>query len=80
MISLKCGTLISRLEHHTFSLVKKCISGRCPQFFVNYFSFNKTISSRVTRQSNILHLARVRTEIAKRSFYYNGCKIYNAKS
>ena len=78
MISLKWGTLISRREQHTFSLVKRCISGRCPQFLVNYFSFNKTISSRVNRQSNLLHLPRVRTEIV--SFYYNGCKIYNAKS
>ena len=42
--------------------------------------FLLAISSRVTRQSNLLHLPRVRTEIAKRSFYYNGCKIYNAKS
>ena len=68
MISLKWGTLISKREHHTFSLVKKCISDRCPQFFGNYFSFNKTISSRVTRKSNLLHLLRVRTEIAKGSF------------
>ena len=32
---------------------------------------------KVTRQSNNLHLPRVRTEQAKKSFYYNGCVVYN---
>ncbi len=27
---------------------------------------------RITRQSTLLHLPKVRTETAKRSFYYNG--------
>ena len=74
---LKWGTLLNRREHHTFSIVNKCISGNCPQFFNSYFNFNKSISQRVTRQSEHLHLPRVRTEVAKRSFYYNGCIIYN---
>ena len=77
MDSLKWGTLLSRHEHHTFNIVNKCISGNCPQFFSNYFNFNKNISQHATRQSEHIHLPRVRTESAKRSFYYNGCKIYN---
>ena len=30
-----------------------------------------------TRQSNLLHLAKVRTEAAKKSCYYNGCAVFN---
>ena len=73
MAQLKWPTLASRRDKHTLSLVKKCINGHCPQYFNNYFTFNNRICSRVTRQSNLLHLPAVRTEIAKRSFYYNGC-------
>ena len=47
----------------------KPIQGRCPQFFLNYFTFNNEVHSRVTRQSNNLHLPRIRTEQAKKSFF-----------
>ena len=57
--------------------VKKCIEGNVPQFLKDYFRFNREIVSRFTRQSNNLHLPTIRTEIAKRSFYYNGSKIFN---
>ena len=75
--SLKWETLQSRREHHTCKLVEKCIDGNCPQFFNNYFSFTKNVSLRVTRSSDLLYLPKVRTETAKRSFHYNGSKIYN---
>ena len=74
---LKWETLFGRREQHTYNLVKKCLSGRCPQFFRNYFKFNSSVSKRETRQSRLLHLPWVRTEVAKRSFYYNGCTVYN---
>ena len=77
MDKLKWSTLQTRQESHIFKFVKKCIKGHCPQFFKNYFTFNNVIHNRTTRQSNMLHLPRVRTETAKRSFYYNGCKIFN---
>ena len=73
---LKWGTLLNRREHHTFDIVNKCISGNCPQFFNSYFNFNKSISQGATRQSEHLHLPTVRTVVAKRSFYCNGCIIY----
>ena len=38
---------------------------------------NRDIVTRTTRQSNHIHLPKVRTEIAERSFYYNGSVIYN---
>ncbi len=33
---------------------------------------------RQTRQADLLHLPKVRTEAAKKSFYYSGCQIYNS--
>lgn len=74
---VKWTSLQNRRDNHVFKLVKKCIQGRCPQFFKNYFIFNSSVHSRITRQSNMLHLPRVRTEQAKKSFYYNGCIIFN---
>ena len=49
---------------------------KAPQFFNDYFIYNKEIISRITRQSNLLHLPKVRTEAAKRSFFYNGCAVF----
>ena len=79
MNMLKWPSLQSRRDDNIFKLVNKCIQGRCPQLFKNYFTFNSSVHSRVTRQSHKLHLPRVRTEQAKKSFYYNGCVVYNNK-
>ena len=62
--SLRSG----RRDEHILKLVRKCIHGRFPQYFKKYFVFNKDICARSTRQSNLLHLAAIRTEVAKRSF------------
>ena len=77
MNSLRWDTLETRRDMHVFKLVNKCITGKSPQFFNNYFIFNRDILSRSTRQSNKLHLPKVRTEWAKNSFYYHGCKVFN---
>ena len=61
------------------AVIANLVMGRCPQLFKNYFTFNSSEHSRVTRQSHKLHLPRVRTEQAKKSFYYNGCVVYNNK-
>ena len=77
--NLKWDSLKCRHEHHVFNLVKKSLRGQCPQFLRNYFILTKDVR-RVTRQSNLLHLPKVRTETAKRSFYYNGCIVFNKLS
>ena len=77
MDSLKWSPLEARRNYHVFKLVKKSINGRCPQFLKNYFTFNRDIVSRNTRQSNKLYIPKVRKEVAKRYFYYNGCIIFN---
>ena len=74
---LKWPALAERRREHVFQLVNKCIEGRCPQYFDGYFTFNSKIHSRATRQRDLLHLPAVRTEVAKRSFYYYGCVVFN---
>ena len=78
MKALKWPSLRSRRDKHTLKLVRKCIHGRCLQYFKNFFVFNEDICTRSTRQSNLLHLPAIRTEVAKRSFYYHGRMVFNS--
>ena len=75
MEASKWPSLTSRRDEHIFKLVRKCIVGRCPRFFKNYFVFDKDTCARSTRQSNFLHLPAVRTEVARRSLYYYGTTV-----
>ena len=75
---LKWPSLADRRRNNVFKLVKKCIRGRCPQYFKEYFKCNGSVHQRATRQKNQLHLPAVRTETAKRSFYYYGCTVFNS--
>ena len=50
MKALKWPSLRSRRDEHILKLVRKCIHGWCPQYFKNYFVFNKGICARSTRQ------------------------------
>ena len=70
MEALKWPNLRSRRDEHILKLVRKCMDGRCPQYFKNYFVFNKDIFARSTRQSNLLHLSAMRTEVARRSVFF----------
>ena len=75
---LNLTTSAYRQSKHTLTLVNKCINGQCPQFFKNYFTFNKHLYSRDTRQKNLIHQPSGRTKIAKQSFYYYGSIVYNS--
>ena len=46
----------------------------------NYFTYKREIISGITRQNNLLHFRKVRTEAAKRSFFCNGCAVFNNDS
>ena len=74
---LKWPSLVNRRESHVNELVKRCIKEHCPRFFKNYFTFNSSVHNRIARQINMLHLPRVKTNLAKNSFYYNGSVIFN---
>ena len=76
MEDLKWLSLISRRRMHTNCLTFKCLNGIVPLFFKNYF--NKRSGHYQTRShGQDLVLQRVRTEMAKRSFYYTGAKYFN---
>ena len=70
-------TLEKRRKSHVCSLVKKCLSNRCPQFFMNYFNYNRDILPRKTRSSDKLRLPTVRLECTKKAFFYHGRVIFN---
>ena len=73
MKALKWPSLRPRRDEHILKLLRKCIHGRCPQCLKNYFVFNKDICTRSTRQSNLLHLPAIRTEVVKRSDIERSC-------
>lgn len=77
MANLRWQLLSNRRDDHTLKLVKKSLRNHCPMYFRDYFTFNHRIMTRTTRQSNLLHLPRVKLECTKRSFFYNGCVVYN---
>ena len=62
-------TLEKRRKSHVCNLVKKCLSNRCPQFFMNYFNYNRDILPRKTRSSDKLKLPTVRLECTKKSLF-----------
>ena len=61
MKALKWPRLRSRRDEHFLKLVRKCVHGLCPQYFKNYFVYNKDICARSTHQSSLLHLPARRT-------------------
>ena len=67
--SLAMESLENRRKKHVYHSVTKCMNGKFPQFFINYFNYNRDITGRQAHQSNLLHLPRVRTEAAKKSFF-----------
>ena len=74
---LRYDTLGLRRETHALNLVKKCLNKRCPQFLMDYFSFNRDIVQRKTRQSNHLRFPSIKLECTKKAFYYQGCEVFN---
>ena len=76
--SLRWSTLEHRRALHVYLLVNKCLKKCVPQFLIDYFTFNRDRCLRRTRQSNLLHVPKVKLETAKRSFYYNGCIVFNS--
>jgi len=74
---LKFQRLEDRRSTHILGLVKRCLNNKVPQFLKNYFQLNKVVISRETRRGNLIYLPAVRSETAKKSFYYNGSVAYD---
>ena len=62
-------TLEKRRESHVRNLVKKCLSNRCPQFFMHYLNYNRDVLPRRTRSSDKLRLPSVKLECTKNAFF-----------
>ena len=59
-------------------LICKCLKGSISDYFKNYFVVRNLGNQITTRSTSIdLLLPKIRLEVAKRSFYYNGAVIYN---
>ena len=71
------NSVIRNLTYDVILSAGKEVHRSCPQYFDGYFTFNSKIHSRATRRRDLLHLPAVKTEVAKRSFYYYGCVVFN---
>ena len=60
--SLRWSTLEHRRAPHVYLLVNKCLKKCIPQFLIDYFTFNRDRCLRRTRQSNLLHVPKVKLE------------------
>ena len=54
----------------------RCMSGKVPVSFKQYFKRNSYLYE-LRKNKNSLMIPRVKTEIARGSFYYSGAKLYN---
>ena len=62
---------------HTINLTFKCLKGSPPVLFKDYFKVFRTIHNTRGSGHNLL-LPKVRTETARKSFYFNGSKLFNS--
>ena len=65
LYDLRWETLKSRREQHVLKLVKNCVNGIVPQFLCDYFSFNRQLTVRTTRQRNLFIIMELRFLIAQ---------------
>ena len=63
-------------DMHTFNLTFKCLKETPPMFFKDYFKVFRAIHNTRGSGQNLL-LPKVRTETARKSFYFNGSKLFN---
>ena len=74
---LKWLPLSMRRDMHTINLTFKRLKGSPPVFFKDYFKVFRTIDNTRGSGHNLL-LPKVRTETARRSFYFNRSKLFNS--
>ena len=74
---LKWLPLSMRRDMHTINLTFKCLKGSPPVFFKDYFKVFRTIHN-TRRSGHNLLLPKIRTEMARKSCYFNGSKLFNS--
>ena len=65
-----------RRNTHTINFTFKSLKGSPPMSFKDYFKVFRTIHNTRGSGQNLL-LPKVRTEMARKSFYFNGSKLFN---
>ena len=74
--SKRVTSTYGRMQKQACSTVRKCITGNVCSPFKNYFKVNTHV--RVTRNNNCsINLPKIKLEIGRQSFYYQGCRLYN---
>ena len=74
--NVKIKGIESRMMMNACNFVKQCLDGKSCESFLNYFEINK--HSKKTRNNNkLLKLPSIRLEFGKKSFRFQGAKIYN---
>ena len=74
--NLRWLPLSMRRDMHTIDLTFKCLKGSPPMFFKDYFKVFRTVHNTRGSGHNLL-LPKVRTETARKSFYFNGSKLFS---
>ena len=74
--NLKWLPLSMRRDMHTISLTFKCLKRSPSMFFKYYFKVFKTIHNTRGSGKNLM-LPKVRIKTARKSFYFNGSKLFN---
>ena len=73
---LKWLPLAKRRDMHSTTMTFRCMSGKVPVSFKQHFKSN-SCPYELRKKINNLMIPRVKTEIARESFYYSGAKLYN---
>lgn len=70
--------LKTRREKRIVKLVEKCLDGKAPSYFSDYFQQrNHDIHNYNTRNKDKLFIDKIKLESTKRAFFYKGPIIYN---
>ena len=74
--NVKIKSIESRMMINACSFVKQCLNGKSCESFQNYFQINK--HSKETRNNDkMLKFPSIKLEFGKKSFRFQGVKIYN---
>lgn len=73
---LKWLPLSRRRDLHIVNYTFKCLKGQVPDFMKDYFMISQTRYN-TKRNGKDLKLPRVKTEAARKAFYFNGARTFN---
>lgn len=75
--ALKWMSINQRYKYNTLIYVFKIKNGLAPQYLANKLEYNGNFHNRNTRNRQELRLPNLKTELARKSIFYNGIKMFN---